>query len=105
MCCERDCGSIATPCLTDSRRNAEYLYPAIKNWSATVAGIPSQCAQVGKVKRMGSKPDYLYGLLLKMNVKLRGENAHPNGTCLLDATPTIVFGVDVNHSGIGRSRA
>mmetsp|Transcript_26975 Transcript_26975/g.40656 ORF Transcript_26975/g.40656 Transcript_26975/m.40656 type:complete len:373 (+) Transcript_26975:1-1119(+) len=85
-------------------KNGEYLYPAIKNWSATKSGVPSQCAQVSKVASMGTSAQYLSGLLLKMNLKLRGENVHPSRPLLMDDTPTIVFGVDVNHAAPGSLR-
>lgn len=85
-----------------SHSNAKYPYPAIKHWSAVVAGVPSQCTQAGKVKTMGTKPQFLSGLLLKINLKLKGENVHPGTVGLMAAMPTIVIGVDVNHAAPGR---
>ena len=62
--------------------NGKYLYPTLKRWSHTVSGLPVQCCQVKKALhngprgtgKMASDPQYVAGLLLKMNLKLGGEN-------------------------------
>ena len=84
-------------------QNGAFLYPAIKRWSHTVSGIPTQCVQ--KVKALenpktSNNPQYHAGLLLKINLKLGGANVYAPepGLGLMRTKPTIVFGVDVNHS-------
>ena len=62
--------------------NGRYVYPALKRWSHTISGIPVQCVQVSKALKVGDKkkmandPQYAAGLLLKMNLKLGGENCY-----------------------------
>jgi len=62
--------------------NGRYVFPALKRWSHTISGIPVQCAQVSKALKVGDKkkmandPQYAAGLLLKMNLKLGGENCY-----------------------------
>ena len=90
-------------------QNAQFLYPAIKRWSHTVSGIPTQCLQgpkaLGKLK---TSPQYHAGVLLKINLKLGGHNLYSpkdmGGLPLLREKPTIVFGVDVNHAAANSSK-
>ena len=49
---------------------------------------------------------YVSNVLLKLNLKLGGQNVHPSpmGCTLMQATPTIVLGADVYHSPPGTDR-
>lgn len=80
--------------------NAKELYPAIKRWSHVKACIPTQCVQAGKaLGKLATSAPYYAGILLKINLKLGGVNAHtPSPSlALLRAAETMVMGFDVNH--------
>ena len=49
---------------------------------------------------------YVSNVLLKLNLKLGGQNVHPSpmGCTLVQATPTIVLGADVYHAPPGTDR-
>ena len=101
--------------------NGKYVYPALKRWSHTVSGIPVQCVQASKALKVGSKKhmagdaQYAAGLLLKINLKLGGENAYvitpdsigrdKGGISLMMAAPTMVVGLDVHHPAPGSQGA
>ena len=107
--------------------NGKYTYPALKRWSHTISGIPVQCCQVTKAmkvgdkrsKRMANDPQYAAGLLLKMNLKMGGENCHAitptprgcggpqAGIALMQqvAEGTMVVGLDVHHASPGSQGA
>jgi eukaryotic translation initiation factor 2C len=94
-------------CVLPDRGNSSYLYPAIKRWAHTAGGIASQCVLVSRVRdrqRFGAA--YMSNLLLKLNLKLGGQNVHPhtNGIALVQAAPTIVFGADVYHGPPGSTK-
>ena len=93
-------------CVIPDRGNSTYLYPAIKRWANTSGGIPSQCVQAGKLRsnpnpNPNSNPNpypnpnptvqagklldrakygvaYVSNVLLKLNLKLGGQNVHPS---------------------------
>jgi len=80
-------------CVMPDRGNASYLYPAIKRWAHTCAGVPSQCVCLSKITdRQKFGVQYIGNLLLKINLKLGGQNQHPapGGLALMQAAPTIV---------------
>jgi len=95
----------------NASKNGEELYPAIKRWSHVKTGIATQCVQASDQKAAGklaTSPQYHAGILLKMNLKLGGENVHApkahGGLALLRSCPSIVFGVDVHHPAPGSPR-
>jgi len=88
--------------------NARYLYPAIKRFSA-VTSATTQCVRIGRVNEMATNPQYSAGVLLKTNLKLGGRNVIPavetgEGAALMQAMPTVVFGIDVNHAAPGSDK-
>lgn len=94
-------------CVIPDRGNSAYLYPAIKRWANTSGGIPSQCVQAGRLlDRAKYGVAYVSNVLLKLNLKLGGQNVHPSpmGCTLVQATPTIVLGADVYHAPPGTDR-
>lgn len=94
-------------CVLPDRGNSAYLYPAIKRWANTSGGIPSQCVQAGRLLDLAKYGvAYMSNVLLKLNLKLGGQNVHPSpmGCTLVQATPTIVLGADVYHSPPGTDR-
>ena len=94
-------------CVIPDQGNSTYLYPTIKRWANTGGGVPSQCVQAGKLlDRQKYGVVYVSNLLLKLNLKLGGQNAHPSpvGCTLVQGTPTIVLGADVYHSPPGSDR-
>jgi len=87
-----------------------YLYPALKRWGETQTGIAVQCVKASKLLS-GSRPNltspqYHAGVLLKLNLKLGGENVRlgANRLQLMRDQPTMVCGVDVHHSPPGASK-
>jgi eukaryotic translation initiation factor 2C len=82
------------------RGSTTALYAEIKRIGETVIGIPTQCMlhkHVGKANRQ-----YCANLLLKINSKLGGINQSlRNQMPFISEKPTIVFGADVTHPGIG----
>lgn len=92
-------------------QNNQYLHPAIKRWHAK-AGIPTQCVNLSKLKGKpgATNPQYAAGVLLKVNLKLGGENVYGGlpraqaGIPLLAATPTMIIGADVHHPPPGSSK-
>ena len=94
-------------CVIPDQGNSTYLYPTIKRWANTGGGVPSQCVQAGKLlDRQKYGVVYVSNLLLKLNLKMGGQNAHPSpiGCTLVQGTPTIVLGADVYHSPPGTDR-
>lgn len=103
--------------------SAQYVYPTLKRWSHTVSGIPVQCCQVSKAlktgdrNKMANSPQYVAGLLLKINLKLGGENCYAvtpecinksdEGIALMQQEPqgTMVVGLDVHHASPGSQGA
>ena len=102
--------------------NGGYVYPALKRWSHTISGIPVQSCQVSKALKTGGKgrmaadAQYAAGLLLKMNLKLGGENCYAitpervgreQGLALMLQVPegTMVVGLDVHHAAPGSQGA
>ncbi|KAG0165351.1 Eukaryotic translation initiation factor 2C [Apophysomyces sp. BC1015] len=77
------------------------LYAEIKRISDTVIGIPTQCLQYKHV--MQAKHQYCANVCLKVNMKLGGMNMFlpPAQIPFISQKPTIVFGADVTHPGIG----
>ena len=66
-------------CVIPDRGNSTYLYPAIKRWANTSGGMPSQCVQAGKLlDRAKYGVAYVSNVLLKLNLKLGGQNVHPS---------------------------
>jgi hypothetical protein len=114
---------VSTPNLEDSLRNAaksadqkfharaqfilvvlptteSAVYGQIKRVGDTELGIPTQCMQA-KHTRTPNK-QYCANLSLKINLKLGGTNLTlGNQLLLINEQPTIVFGADVTHPGIG----
>ena len=90
-------------------------YAAIKRWSHTVSGIPTQCVQAGKALQtrvsgrghLADDPQYYAGIMHKVNLKLGGINvcAVRGGSALKlvrdSSMPTMVVGIDVNHAAPG----
>ncbi|KAG9307330.1 hypothetical protein G9A89_017158 [Geosiphon pyriformis] len=77
------------------------LYDEIKRVEDTVLGVPTQCAMGKKILRANKQ---YYGMLgLKINVKLQGSNMslQPGYLPFLEKAPTIIFGADVTHPGLG----
>ena len=75
-------------CVIPDRGNSTYLYPAIKRWANTGGGVPSQCVQAGKLlDRQKFGVTYVSNLLLKLNLKLGGQNVHPSPTGCSYAAP------------------
>ena len=108
--------------------NGKYIYPALKRWSHSMSGIPVQCCQYSKAlvvnkgnnkKNMANDKQYFAGLLLKMNLKLGGENCYaitPERVGDRDAgidlmmketsgQGTMVVGLDVHHASPGSQGA
>lgn len=60
-------------------------YAAIKRWSHTVSGIPTQCVQASKALKTGGRGfmsrdmQYHAGIMLKVNLKLGGINVRRLG--------------------------
>ena len=78
------------------------VYGDIKRVGDTELGIPTQCMQ-SKHTRNPNK-QYCANLCLKINLKLGGTNLHlSNQLKLVNDQPTILFGADVTHPGIGES--
>ena len=103
--------------------NGKYVYPALKRWSHTISGVAVQCCQISKAlktgdkKKMAADAQYSAGLLLKINLKLGGENCYAvspekvgtreEGIALMLQEPqgTMVVGLDVHHASPGSNGA
>lgn len=79
-----------------------FLYGEIKRCTDTVVGLPSQCMLMKHIRRPSKQ--YCANLALKINVKLGGVNSSLGRQLgFITEKPTIVFGADVTHPGIGES--
>lgn len=77
-----------------------FLYGEIKRCTDTVIGLPSQCMLMKHIRRPSKQ--YCANLALKINVKLGGVNSSlGRQLAFITDKPTIVFGADVTHPGIG----
>jgi len=89
---------------------ASYLYPALKRWGETSSGVTVQCVKASKLwggrTDNGTSPQYHAGVLLKLNLKLGGQNVKLGSRSLqlMRDRPTMVVGVDVGHSAPGSSK-
>ncbi|KAI5153268.1 eukaryotic translation initiation factor 2C [Enteropsectra breve] len=79
-------------------KNAQ-RYEEVKRIAETYAGCYTQCLVASNVVKL-SNPAFASNLLLKINTKLGGSNWRIS-TPLLKDKKTILFGIDVNHPGIG----
>jgi eukaryotic translation initiation factor 2C len=78
------------------------LYGEIKRCTDTVIGLPSQCMLMKHIRRPSKQ--YCANLALKINVKLGGVNSSlGRQLAFITDKPTIVFGADVTHPGIGEA--
>ncbi|PVU88910.1 hypothetical protein BB561_005642 [Smittium simulii] len=79
------------------------LYGKIKKTAYTELGVHTQC-MIGK-HITKPNPQYCANLCLKMNVKLGGISSTLTTSSLpkISSVPTIVFGADVTHPGVGES--
>jgi len=86
-------------CIIPDKGNSAFLYPAIKRWSHTISGIPTQCLQGPKaLGKLLTNPQYKAGVLLKMNLKLGGHNVYmAQPLSIMNDKPTMIMGMDVNH--------
>ncbi len=76
------------------------LYGDIKRHTDTHIGLPSQCMLMKHVRRPNKQ--YCANLCLKINVKLGGVNSSLGRQLpFIVERPTMVFGADVTHPGIG----
>ena len=76
------------------------VYGDVKRVGDTELGIPTQCMQLKHTRT--PKKQYCANLCLKINLKLGGTNLTlGNQLLLINDQPTIVFGADVTHPGIG----
>lgn len=76
------------------------LYGEIKCCTDTEIGLPSQCMLMKHAKRPSKQ--YCANLCLKINVKLGGVNSSLGKQLkFIVERPTMVFGADVTHPGIG----
>lgn len=78
------------------------LYGDIKRCTDTVVGLPSQCMLMKHIRNPNKQ--YCANLCLKINVKLGGINSSLGRQMpFIVDSPTMVFGADVTHPGIGES--
>lgn len=78
------------------------LYGEIKRCTDTLVGLPSQCMLAKHIRRPSRQ--YCANLALKINAKLGGVNASlGRQLAFVTDRPTIVFGADVSHPGIGEA--
>lgn len=78
------------------------LYGDIKRCTDTVIGLPSQCMLMKHIRRPNKQ--YCANLCLKINVKLGGVNSSLGRQLkFIVERPTMVFGADVTHPGIGEA--
>lgn len=76
------------------------LYGDIKRCTDTLIGLPSQCMLMKHIRRPNKQ--YCANLCLKINVKLGGVNSSLGPQVkFITERPTMVFGADVTHPGIG----
>lgn len=79
-----------------------FLYGEVKRVGDTMLGVPTQCMQMKHLRKVSKQ--YCANLCLKINLKLGGTNLHlGNQLAFIRERPTIVFGADVTHPGIGES--
>lgn len=77
-----------------------FTYGEIKRVFDTIEGIPSQCMLSKHIRRPNKQ--YCANLALKINLKLGGINSSlDRQLTFIVEKPTIVFGADVTHPGIG----
>lgn len=74
-------------------------YEEIKRIAETYQGVYTQCMVASNLNKL-SNPSFASNLLLKINAKLGGKNWSISKKLLRDK-PTILFGMDVTHPGIG----
>lgn len=76
-------------------------YSAVKRFGDLSAGVPTQCLNLGKMRKMNMA--YFANVALKVNIKLSGINFSVDPADLpgFGQSPTIVFGADVTHPGPG----
>ncbi|PWA02726.1 hypothetical protein BB558_001130 [Smittium angustum] len=79
------------------------LYSKIKSVAYTELGVHTQCMLHKHTMR--PNPQYCANLCLKMNVKLGGISNALKSASLpkVSSVPTIIFGADVTHPGIGET--
>lgn len=76
------------------------LYGDIKRCTDTLIGLPSQCMLMKHIRRPNKQ--YCANLCLKINVKLGGVNSSLGQQVkFITERPTMLFGADVTHPGIG----
>ena len=79
-----------------------HVYGEVKRVGDTQLGVPTQCMQMKHMRRPNKQ--YCANLCLKINLKLGGSNLQlGNQLAFISSKPTIVFGADVTHPGIGES--
>ncbi|RDD36036.1 Protein argonaute-2 [Trichoplax sp. H2] len=78
--------------------NRPEIYGSIKTTCDLDYQVPTQCMQIKNIDKANHQ--FLANLALKINAKLGGTNNTINRSELLNK-PTIVFGADVTHPGIG----
>ena len=79
-------------------RNSQ-RYEEIKRIAETYHSCYTQCVLSSNIGKL-SNPSFVSNLLLKINIKLGGKNWSIN-TGILSDRPTILFGIDVSHPGVG----
>ena len=78
------------------------LYGDIKRCTDTAIGLPSQCMLMKHIRRPNKQ--YCANLCLKINVKLGGINSSLGRQLqFVVERPTMIFGADVTHPGIGET--
>lgn len=78
------------------------LYGDIKRCTDTVIGLPSQCMLMKHIRRPSKQ--YCANICLKINVKLGGVNSSLGRQLkFIVERPTMVFGADVTHPGVGEA--
>ncbi|KAJ7074210.1 argonaute-like protein [Mycena amicta] len=84
--------------------SAEAVKHHVKFWGNVKHGIPTQCLREGKVK---ADSQYLNNVAIKLNARLGGRYALPDGGALSDLQqdkdigPMMVIGADVSHPAPG----
>jgi hypothetical protein len=82
-------------------RKETVTYAEVKRVTDVVIGKPSQCIVARNLARLNRQ--FCANVVLKMNAKMGGTNSilPPDLIRPISAAPTIVFGADVTHPGIG----
>lgn len=76
------------------------LYGDIKRCSDTIVGLPSQCMLMKYIRHPSKQ--YCANLCLKINIKLGGVNSSLGRQLrFIVERPTMVFGADILHPGVG----